>query len=185
MCAFKKHFWIGLAIDDEIGIDNGVKQIGDAESLQNGRGIFTRAGEACLEARSSDGFERFACAREQVGLVHVFDEFNVVIVFNIGLGDFFGFGECDATVCEDQIERVHATNAFELLVELVVEIKAEATGKFLPRDEVKFCGVGDDAIEVEDEGLNLGHGLSLIEYSGELCESSFPNLFSGMTGYGC
>ena len=64
------------------------------------------------------------------------------------------------------IERIHASHAFEGFVKFVVNVKAQAVGQFAPGLVVKYGGVGNDTVQIENKCLDLHIGILMGCFTG-------------------
>lgn len=90
----------------------------------------------------------------------------------LAIGELLLLGQREVPVRanQDQLERVHPRHTFEALVEDRVELDADARGQVVPSNKVQVRGVGDDAVQIEDEraragGFRHGEGASGVRES--------------------
>ena len=94
---------------------------------------------------------------------------------------FFGFAlfcppTFDIAMRQHAIERVHASHAFEGFVKFVVDVKSPSGWPAAPGLVVKYGGVGNDTVQIENKCLDLHIGILM---------GCFTGLHNGQTDWFC
>jgi hypothetical protein len=73
-----------LAVGDQRGIDHVIETVADAETVEHRERVLADRGQTDFQAGRAHRGQRLDRARQQVGLAHGRDQFDVLLVFALG-----------------------------------------------------------------------------------------------------